>query len=297
MSFVLSVLLVFAQAGAQPAQPAAGRLDTAAIAARFGREGQASGDVYKVSFPRSDLKVTVGTLPIRAGLALGSWLAFRLAGANDAIVHGDLVLLQNEVNPVISKLEQGGIEITAVHNHLLHETPRVMYVHVWGRGDAAAMATSLAATLRSTATPMGPVAAPKSPEPTDPGLEVDRIQQALGLKGTVKNGVLSVTAPRPEKISMMGVELPPSMGMATSLNFQAAPGGGGRTLATGDFVLLASEVNPVARVLRENNIAVTALHNHMLHGDPELYFMHFWADGDAAAVGKGLAAAIALVKH
>ncbi len=292
--FGLLALLFVAQSLAQQTP---GPINAAAIASAFGREGQTIGDVYKLSFPRTDVKVIVNTLPIRAGLALGSWLAFRPAGNAAVVVHGDLVLLQNEVNPVISKLQQAGIEITAVHNHLLNETPRIMYVHVWGRGQGAALAQSLASTLRSTATPMGPVQPPASPEPVDPGLEADRIQQALGLKGTVKSGVLSVTVPRPEKISMMGVELPSSMGMATSMNFQAAQGGGGRTLATGDFVLLAAEVNPVARALRENNIAVTALHNHMLDGQPELYFMHFWADGDAAAVGKGLAAAIALVKH
>jgi hypothetical protein len=119
----------------------------------------------------------------------------------------------------------------------------------------------------------------------------DQIQQAIGLRGTVTNGVLALSQPRPETIQMMGVTLPPSMGMATAINFQSA--GGGKVVATGDFVMLADEVNKVARALRQHDIAVTALHNHMLHGSPELYFMHFWGEGDATAVASGLKAALA----
>ncbi len=265
-------------------------LDTAAIARAIGRAGQMIGTVYKISLPRTDLQVSVNGMKIRPGLALGSWMAFEPVGGQ-AAADGDLVLTENEVNGVISRLEQAGLEVTAVHNHLLNETPRVMYVHFFGRGDAAQIARGLKAALSATQTPLTETGAGG-----EAGLsEADRIQQILGLKGTVKGGLLSLSSPRSERITMMGVELPPSMGMATSMNFQEA--GGGRVAATGDFVLAGDEVNPVIRALREHRIEVTALHNHMIHGSPELYFMHFWANDSAETVATGLKAALDAMKR
>ena len=282
---IIGGCLLFTMTALHAAQTTA-PLDTNAIAQAFGVQGQMQGDVYKVTLPRSDLSVTVGGVKIRAGLALGSWAAFRRAG-NDAVAHGDLVLLDREVNPVISALQAGRIDITAVHNHLLDETPHVEYVHFWGRGREADLAATLKTALGRTGTPFGaaPAAAAAADFP-----EADAVQKALGKTGAVRNGVLGVAVPRPEKIMMMGVELPPSMGMAIAMNFQAA--GDGRVAGTGDFVLTAEEVNPVARALRQHDIAVTALHNHMLHGSPDLYFMHFWALGTPDAVGGGLRAAL-----
>lgn len=272
-------------------QPAAGQghatLDVAAIEQALGRKGQTQDGVYKVSAPRSDLKVSVGGVAVRPGLALGSWMAFRAAGG-ETVAHGDLVLLEQELNPVISALQAGGFDITAVHNHVIGETPRIMYVHFWGRGDAAALAKGLRAALDKTATP---AASPASPESSDamPGW-IEGVSTALGRKGTYRGGVLSVSVPRPETITMMGVELPPSMGMATAINVQEASSG--RVAATGDFVMVGDEVNAVARALRGHGIEITALHNHMIHGSPELYFMHFWATGSPAGVGAGLRAAL-----
>jgi len=206
-------------------------------------------------------------------------------------VHGDLVLTDAELNPVISSLQAHNFEITAVHNHLNGESPRVMYVHYWGEGSAAALAENLKDALGHSKTPIGapPTAAAGGSAPAD-DLPADQIQQAIGLKGSVSNGVLALSKPRPETIQMMGVTLPPSMGMATAINFQSA--GGGRVAATGDFVMVADEVNKVARALRQHDIDITALHNHMLHGTPELYFMHFWAVGDATKIATGLRAAL-----
>ena len=286
LKLILGGLLLSTMTALHAAQTTPAALDTNAIAQALGAQGQMQGDVYKVTFPRSDLSVTVGGVKVRAGLALGSWAAFRRAGT-DAVAHGDLVLLDREVNPVISSLQAGKIDITAVHNHLLDETPHVEYVHFWGRGREADLAAALKTALGRTATPFGtsaPAAAPEFPE-------ADAIQKALGKTGAVRNGVLAVAVPRPEKIMMMGVELPPSMGMAISMNFQAA--GDGRVAGTGDFVLTAEEVNAVARALRQHDVAITALHNHMLHGSPDLYFMHFWALGAPDAVGAGLRAALA----
>jgi hypothetical protein len=268
-------------------------LDTAAIAKAIGRQGTAQGEVYRVTFPRSDLKVTLNGVAIKPGLALGGWIAFKKAGA-DAIAHGDLVLLQDEINPVLSKLQDGGIEITALHNHLIDESPHVMYMHVWGRGKEADLARAIGAAMALTKAPPATPPATPAATPAQPDFDADTIQKTLGKTGSVANGVLGLAFPRPEKITMMGVELPPSMGMATSMNFQAA--GAGRVAATGDFVMVADEVNPVARALRQHNIAVTALHNHMIHGSPELYFMHFWAVDTAANVASGLRAAVDAMK-
>lgn len=275
------VATMLLRASAQP-----GALDTAAIDRAIGRSGQATGGVYKITFPRSDLHVAVGGVDVRPGLALTGWAAFEAVGG-EAVTHGDLALTEVEVNPVVAKLRAGSIDVTAIHNHLLRETPRVMYVHFWGRGPAARLASSLAAALAATATPAAEATAPVT-VPDVPG--ADRIQEILGLKGTAKGGVLSLSRPRREPITMMGVTLPPAMGMATSMNFQAA--GEGNAASTGDFVLTGDEVNPVITALRTHGIDVTALHNHMIHGSPELYFLHFWAIGAPQHVAEGLKAAL-----
>ncbi len=271
----------------RPGQSQATALDTAAIAGALGRTGQSIGDVYKVTFPRSDLRVTVNGVTVLPGLALTGWAAFK-AASGGAVAHGDLALTQTEVNPVITRLRADGIEITAIHNHLLGESPRVMFVHFWGQGPAVRLAESLKAAVALTAIP-----APRAPaaNPAVPG--ADPIQQILGLKGTVAGGVLGLAKPRPEPITMMGVTLPPAMGMATSMNFQAA--GAGKVASTGDFVLTADEVNPAMSALRAHGIEVTALHNHMIHGSPELYFMHFWADDTPERVAEGLKAALDVI--
>jgi hypothetical protein len=286
-------VLLHAQTPASPTSAAG--LDLAAIDKAIGRSGQVQGgDVYRVTFPRSDLNVTVGAVKVKAGLALGSWAAFKANGAGNAVVHGDLVLTESEINPVISALQQHNFEITALHNHLINATPVVMYLHYWGQGPAPSLAQSVKDALSRSKTPLTPPpAAPAAPGSAD-DFAADQFQQIVGLKGTVTNGVLGLSRPRPETIQMMGVTLPPSMGMATAINVQGI--GGGKVAATGDFVMIADEVNKVARALRQHNIGITALHNHMLHGTPELYFMHFWAEGDVQTVAAGLKSALDQLK-
>jgi len=286
---LMAVIICVAAALAAKTKQAA--LDTAAIDRALGLTGQMQGDVYRVGMPRTDLSVTVHGLAIKPGLALGSWAAFRKAG-DQAVVHGDLVLLEGEVNPLISKLQAGGLQITALHNHLIDETPHLMYLHYWGQGGEAALAAALKAALQTTKTPLTPPAPPPA-TPADPGFDADAFQTALGLKGAVKGGVLGLSIPRPEKIMMMGIELPPAMGMATAINVQSA--GNGKVAATGDFVMIDDEVNPIAKALRSHGIAITALHSHMIHGTPTLYFMHFWAEDTGANVAAGLKAATALL--
>ena len=276
----------------------ASKLDTTAIEKAIGKAGELKDEVYKISMPRTDLKVMVKDVTLKPGLALGSWVAFKEAGS-EAVVDGDLVLTEDEVAPVFDKLRKEGIEVTALHNHLIGETPRVMFLHIAGKGDAARLASHIKDALALTKTPLGESARKPGEVSTKTGAEeagfnAEQIQQVLGHKGTVKGGVLQVSVPRPEPIKMEGVTLPPSMGMATALNFQQA--GEGKVAATGDFVMIRDEVNAVTKALAEHGIMVTALHNHLVHGSPDLYFMHFWANDTPEKVAKGLRAGLDAMK-
>lgn len=256
----------------------------------FGRKGAPQpGDVYKFSMPRSDLKVTVAGVAIQPALALGSWAAFKRMG-NAAVVMGDLVLAEKEVPNVIAGLQKGGISVTAIHNHLLGETPRVMYVHISGHGDAVQLARTLHDALAATGTPPpapAPSAAAPVPAPTLAAAELDEV---LGRTGKMNGSVYQLTVARAQPITEDGMAIPPSMGVATSINIQ--PAQPGRAAGTGDFVLIASEVNPVIQALREHKIAVTALHSHMLDEQPRLFFLHFWVVDTPQAIATGLKAAL-----
>jgi len=255
----------------------------------LGRSGQKTGDVYKVGFPRSDLHVSVHGLAIKPGLALGSWAAF-LGTDDNAMVIGDLVLLESEVNPVIAKLRSSGFDISAVHNHLMEESPRVLYTHYMGHGAAVQLATSLRAALALSKTPLGkPAAATEEAAPA----WVKAVEDAVGRKGTFKGGVLSYGVARSDSITMGGTTIPPAAGVAEAINFQAADSGNVAT--TGDFVLTAEEVNAVISELQGHQISVTALHSHMLTEQPRLFFMHFWSVGSPEAIGGGIKAALSRV--
>jgi hypothetical protein len=255
----------------------------------MGRPGQMQpGDVMKFGMPRKDLHVVLDGVDIKPGLALGSWAAFKRDGGG-AMVMGDLVLTENEVEPVMKKLQEGGIHESAVHNHLIGESPHVMYMHIASHGDAVQMAKAIHDALALTKTP-SPDAAPARQPATELGFDEKQVEQILGHTGKVNGGVLQIGVPRPEAITDSGMAVPPSMGVATALNFQ--PTGSGKAAITGDFVLLGSEVNPVIKALRQNGIAVTALHGHMLMEEPRLFFMHFWANDDAVKLAKGLRAAL-----
>ena len=278
--------------GKEPEKEAKGTLDTATIAREIGKAGETQGDVYKISLPRTDLQVTVEGVLLKPGLALGSWIAFKPVGQS-AVAHGDLVLGEDEVAPVVRELEEHGVRITALHNHLMHELPRVMFLHFWGQGEAAKLAQQLKQALSKTKTPIGEAKKGETPA-EEVGFDPEQIQATLGLKGTVKNGVLHVSVPRPETVTESGVELPPSMGTATAINVQGA--GKGKVAATGDFVMSEDEVNDVARALAAHGIQVTALHNHLVHSSPGLFFMHFWVNESAEKVSKGLRAGLDAMK-
>jgi hypothetical protein len=253
----------------------------------LGRPGQSQpGDVMRFGLPRKDLHVTLDGVDLKAGFAVGSWVAFKKVGQT-TMVMGDLVLTLDEVEPVMLKLQQGGVEQTALHNHLLGETPHVMYMHISGHGDAVKLAKTIHDAIALTKTP-GPDSSPTAN--AELGFDQKGVEQAIGRTGKVNGGILQFGVPRSEKITDSGMEVPPSMGVATAINFQST--GGGKAAITGDFVLVGSEVNPVIRALRENGILVTAIHSHMLMEEPRLFFMHFWANDDAVKLANGLRAAI-----
>ena len=258
----------------------------------FGQAGKdLPGDVHRFGWPRSDLHVTIGGVSVEPGLALGAWAGFKKTGAGDeAVAMGDLVLLEPEVEPVLGELEGGGFDIVAIHNHLIGETPHVLYVHFHGHGDPATLAKTLKAALAKTKTP-APGKAPAKPT-ADQEKIFEKLQEALGHKGSMSGTVLQVGVPRAEPIQDGGMEVPPSMSMNNPMNFQTV---GARVATTGDFVLIADEVNPVLRELHAHGLQVTALHSHMLRETPRLFFMHFWGVGTPEKIGEGLKAALSKV--
>jgi uncharacterized protein DUF1259 len=273
----------------------AASIDWSKVDQAIGKPGtDQPGGVHKYGLPRSDLRITVDGLPLKPTLALGSWIGFMPMG-DGAMFMGDLVLTETEIEPVMKRLIDDGIEITAIHNHLLRTSPAVFYMHVGGHGDPVKLAQSLHAGLALSQTPFS-APAPAAASPTI-DLDTAAIDSALQAKGTINGGVYQFNIPRAESITEGGMAIPPSMGTAIAINFQ--PTGAGKAAITGDFVLLGKEVNPVLRAMRSNGIEVTALHSHMIDDSPHLFFMHFWANDDLSKLTHGLRAALDLanVKH
>ncbi|HEY7245634.1 MAG TPA: DUF1259 domain-containing protein [Xanthobacteraceae bacterium] len=283
---VLALCAVMSISGAACGQ----EIDWKKVDEAIGRSAAAvSGDVHRYGFPRSDLHVTLDGVTIRPALALGGWTAFKPMHGG-AMIMGDLVLLETEINPVMSKLVENGAEITAVHNHLLRASPATFYMHVGGHGDPVRLATAIRTALAASKTPLTPPAPPA----TQPAIDLDtgQLDQIIGVKGRANGGVYQLGVPRRDPISEDGTQMTPAgpLGLATGIGFQ--PTGGGKAAVTGDFVLAAEEVNPVIQTLRSSGIEVTALHSHMLMEQPRLFFMHFWANDDALKLARALRAAL-----
>jgi hypothetical protein len=256
----------------------------------FGRKAAVvAGDVHRYGFPRTDLTVTLDGVTIKPALALGGWVAFKPMGG-EAMVMGDLVLLDTEIKPVITKLVESGLDITAVHNHLLRGSPATFYMHVGGHGDPVKMATAIRAALAESKTPLTASAPASAPPAID--LDTAQLDQIVGVKGQSNGGVYQFAVPRRDPVTEAGMALAPvgPLGVATAIGFQ--PTGSGHAAITGDFVMIASEVNPVIKALRAGGIEVTALHSHMLDEQPRLFFMHFWANDDAIKLAKTLRTAL-----
>jgi hypothetical protein len=269
---------------------AAAEADWSKVVSALGKSGtEMPGGVYRVGMPRTDLRVTLDGLELKPGFALGSWLAFRPDG-NEAMVMGDLVLTETEIAPVMTKLAEGGVEIAALHNHLLRAQTATFYMHVLAHGDAVKLATALHDGLILSKTPLGDAGGGSPTASQSIDLDTAMIDRTLGAKGRVAGGVYQFGIARAETVKEGGMDVPVAMGSGEAINFQ--PTGNGKTAITGDFVLTAAEVSPVLRALRQNGIEVTALHNHMLDDQPRLFFMHFWANDDAQKLAKGLRSAL-----
>lgn len=271
-------------------------VDWKQVGEALGKAGtQLPGGIYKVALPRTDLKVTLDGIDIKPGFALGGWLAFEPTG-QESVVMGDLVLTEDEVNPVMTKALSGGLQVTALHNHLLRNQPFTMYMHVMGTGDPVHLARVLHNALTVSRTPLATAdagnsqatAVPANPPKID--LDTAALDRTLGAKGINNGGILQYGIPRAEPVKDMGVIVPPAMGTAQSINFE--PLGDDKAAITGDFVLTANEAAPVMKALRDNGIEITALHNHMIDEEPRLFFMHFWAHDDAVKLAKGIRAAL-----
>lgn len=264
--------------------------DWDAVEKVFGKKGTVTGDVFKVTFPRTDLNVNVGDVHVLPGLALTSWAAIMKMKSdgmnmkNKCMMMGDLVLQDKEVSAAVAQLVASGLEVTAVHNHLVNETPAIKYIHYYGEGDAAQLAEKIKSVFAVTGTPLTP-AQPQTPVTVD----WSKVLAIMGATGKQNGMLLQYGFPRNEKTTDHGMEMPAAMGMATAINFQM---NGDKVAATGDFVLLATEVNEVIKALTANSITVTAVHNHMLFDEPRLFMLHFWGTGNAEDIAKGLRAAL-----
>jgi hypothetical protein len=263
-------------------------IDWSKVDTALGKTATVQGDVHRYGIPRSDLKVTLDGVQIKPALALGGWVAFEPA-PDGTMAMGDLVLTEAEVTPVMTKLLQSGIEITALHNHLMRTTPATFYMHIRGHGDPVKLATAIHEALTESKTPpFEPTAA--SSQQASLELDTGKLDQVLGAKGKVNGGVYQFSIPRRDAVTENGMPVPAAMGTGTAINFQ--PTGGGKAAIAGDFVVTADELNPMITALRENGIEVVAIHSHMLEEQPRLFFVHFWANDDALKLANGLQAAL-----
>lgn len=240
----------------------------------FGKMPSKENGFYKFSFPRQDLSVMLDGVKIDPRFAFTTWFAFMpqdSAGISGMLM-GDVVLLESEFKNVLKKLDEKGIDIAAIHNHLLGEKPKIMYLHVMAIGSPMQLFSSIKEVLSVTATPLK-----ANFTDTSQNMDWGKTEEQLGFTGKKDGSILKFSVPRNEKIKDGGMELPENFGVNSVINFQKM---GAKAAVTGDFVLIPSEVNTVQKILTRGNILVTALHSHMLFEQPRLFFMHFWAVDD-----------------
>jgi hypothetical protein len=281
-------LVTLLAAAAMPTLVQAADIDWNKVDAALGKSAVVSGDVHRYGLPRSDLSVILEGVAIKPALALGGWVAFAPMGG-EAMLMGDLVLLETEITPVMTKLLDGGLDITAIHNHILRASPATFYLHVGGHGDPEKMAAVIRSALAVSKTPLDPPTTGAA-QVTTVDLDTAKLDEIIGVKGTANGGVYQFGVPRRDPSMEMGMKVTGPLGGANAINFQ--PTGNGRAAITGDFLVTGNEVNPLIRALRANDIEVTAIHSHMLDEQPRLFFIHFWANDDAVKLARGIRAAL-----
>ncbi len=263
-------------------------IDWKEVDTALGKSATVSGEVHRYGLPRSDLHVTLDGVAIKPALALGGWVAFAPMHG-EAMVMGDLVLLETEVTPVMTKLLDGGLDITAIHNHVLRASPATFYMHVGGHGAPVKMATVIRSALAASKTPFDPPATTAGPAPAV-DLDTAKLDQIIGVKGTPVGGVYQFGVPRRDPATESGMPVNGPLGGANAVNFQ--PTGNGKAAITGDFLVTGNEVNPLIRALRGGDIEVTAIHSHMLDEQPRMFFIHFWANDDALKLARSIRTAL-----
>jgi hypothetical protein len=280
-------LVILTAASSMPALAGAAEIDWKKVDAALGKTASVSGEVHRYGLPRSDLRVTLDGVAIKPALALGGWVAFAPMRAG-VMLMGDLVLLESEIAPVMTKLLDSGLDITAVHNHVLRSSPATFYMHVGGHGDPEKMATAIRSALSASKTPFEPA----TTGGTAPAIDLDtaKLDQIIGVKGTAVGGVYQFGVPRRDPVMDNGMPVTAPLGGANALNFQ--PTGDGKAAITGDFLATGNEVNPLIRALRAGGIEVTAIHSHMLDEQPRVFFIHFWANDDALKLARGIRTAL-----
>src|ERR1700692_3482894 len=249
-------------------------IDWKKVDAALGKTPAVSGEVHRYGLPRSDLHVTLDGVAIKPALALGGWVAFAPMHG-EAMVMGDLVLLDSEITPVMTKLIEGGLDITAIHNHILRAAPATFYMHVGGHGDPEKMAGVIRSALSANHTPFDQPATTAGPAPAG-DLDTAQLDQIMGVKGASTGGVYQFAVPRRDPAMESGMQVNTPLGGANAINFQ--PTGNGKAAITGDFLVTGNEVNPLIRALRAGDIEVTAIHSHMLDEQHRMFFIHFWAN-------------------
>ena len=281
-------ILTLLAAVAFPAASQAADIDWKKVDAALGKTAAISGEVNRYGLPRSDLHVTLDGVTIKPALALGGWVAFAPMHG-EAMLMGDLVLLESEITPVMTKLLDGGVDVTAIHNHILRGSPATFYMHVGGHGDPEKMAAAIRAALSASKTPFDP---PTTSGGTAPAIDLDtgKLDQIIGVKGTAVGGVYQFGVPRRQPVVENGMPVTAPLGGANAINFQ--PTGDGKAAITGDFLATGDEVKPLIRALRAGDIEVTAIHSHMLDEEPRTFFIHFWANDDALKLARGIRTAL-----
>lgn len=280
--------LVTLLAMAVPSFAQAADTDWKKVDAALGKTAVISGEIHRYGLPRSDVHVTLDGVAIKPALALGGWIAFAPMHG-EAMVMGDLVLLETEITPVMTRLLDGGLDITAIHNHILRASPATFYMHVGGHGDPVKMAAVIRSALSASQTPFDPPATTAGPAPAV-DLETAKLDQIIGVKGSANGGVYQFGVPRRDPILESGMQVTAPLGGANAINFQ--PTGNGKAAITGDFLVAGNEVNPLIRALRAGDIEVTAIHSHMLGEQPRLFFIHFWANDDALKLARAIRTAL-----
>ena len=245
-----------------------------------------TGGYYRYNFPRRDLTLRIGDVAVSPALALGAWAGFGGDPA-DATMMGDLVLTSGELKPVLAELTRQRIAVIAIHNHLVGEEPRIIYVHFHGQGEALDLAARFDRVLALTGAPRPVTMTPPQPVTIDTAL----VFGTLGLTGRAQGAVAQVSAVLvPGPVTMHGRPVTPALGYGTPINIQVV--GPGRAVASGDFAVLGAKVAPVFEALTAHGITATALHSHLVDEEPVIYYMHFWADGPLPDVLRGLRAAL-----